>query len=445
METLELEIERISNASFYGRVVAVQGLLVSVAGIGENVSIGSRCIIEARNNKKILGEVIGFRDEQSLVMPFFEIEGVGLGCKVFVKNSEPVIFPNEGWLGRVVNGMGEPIDGKGPLPLGSRAYSFRSQPPPAGSRQRLGQRIDLGVKSINSFVTCCRGQRIGIFSGSGIGKSVLLSMIARNTEAKVNVIGLVGERGREVQDFIQDHLGSEGLSRSIVVVSTSDQSALLRRQAAYLTLTLSEYFRDLDYDVLCLMDSITRFAQAQREIGLSGGEPPASKGYTPTVFSELPKLLERAGPGLNKGSITGLFTVLVEGDDHNEPISDAVRAIVDGHVVLDRNIMERGRMPAVNILKSISRTMPDCNSKEENKLISGAKSIVSLYESMAEMIRLGAYREGSDKKLDDAIKIYPKIENFLAQGIKEQCNFKDNYLMLSEILKFVDKKQEKEN
>ena len=275
---------------------------------------------------------------------------------------------------------------------------------------------------------------MGVFAGSGVGKSTMMAMLARNTAADVNVIGLIGERGREVQEFIKDDLGEEGLKRSVVVVATSDESALMRRQAAYLTLSLAEYFRDKEREVLCLMDSVTRFAMAQRDIGLSGGEPPTSKGYTPTVFSELPKLLERAGPGSGKGSITGLFTVLVEGDDHNEPVADAVRGILDGHIVMERQIAERGRYPAINVLKSISRTMPGCNSEDENILISKARQYLSTYDDMAEMIRLGAYRPGTDPQVDEAIHFFPLLEEFMSQNKKERTSLPECYATLSEIL-----------
>ncbi len=278
---------------------------------------------------------------------------------------------------------------------------------------------------------------MGIFSGSGIGKSVLLSMMAKYTNSDVNVIGLIGERGREVQEFIEDDLGPEGLARSVVVVSTSDESALLRRQGAHLTLTLAEYFRDRDKHVLCLIDSITRFAMAQRDIGLSGGEPPTSKGYTPTVFAELPKLLERAGPGTGEGTITGLFTVLVEGDDHNEPVSDAVRGILDGHIVLERSIVERGRYPPVNVLRSISRSMPDCNSEEENRLIGRARGMISVYEDMAELIRIGAYRSGTDPSVDEAIEHRDAIEAFLGQDRHEGSDLAGGYGELLEIIEDV--------
>ena len=434
MNRLSQELSKVRPHLFYGKVTSIQGLLITVRGIDQLVSIGSRCVIETRSGEVCSGEVIGFKENETLVMSFYDLEGVGLGCRVIVEETESEIYPDESWLGRILNPMGEPIDGKGPLIRGEVPYKLRSSPPLASERSRLGTKIDLGVRSINTFITCCRGQRMGIFSGSGVGKSVLLSMMAKYTKSDINIIGLVGERGREVQEFIEDHLGPEGLAKSIIIVATSDESALLRRQAGYLTLTLSEYFRDKEKDVLCLIDSITRFAQAQREIGLSGGEPPASKGYTPTVFAELPKLLERAGPGKNMGNITGLFTVLVEGDDHNEPISDAVRAIVDGHIVLEREIMERGRYPAINILKSVSRSMPNCNDTKENELISKAKTVVSLFEKMSEMIRLGAYKRGSDKDLDRAIEIYPYIENFLSQKLNEKADIVSDFIELEKIL-----------
>ncbi len=434
MKSVVDEINRIPVVTRYGRVSSVQGLLVEVAGIQNEVSIGSRCMIENRRDVDVAAEVVGFRDDHALLMPFRALDGVGLGCRVVIGESDPVVYPNRGWLGRVVNALGEPVDGKGPLPRGVDAYPLRAPPPPAHSRRRVGAKLDLGVRSINTFITCCRGQRMGIFSGSGIGKSVLLSMLSRYTQSDVNVIGLVGERGREVTEFVQDILGEDGLKKSVVVVATSDESALLRRQAAFLTLTLSEYFRDQEDDVLCLMDSVTRFAMAQREIGLSGGEPPASRGYTPTVFAELPKLLERAGPGEGPGTITGLFTVLVEGDDHNEPISDAVRAILDGHIVLDRSIAERGRFPPINVLRSVSRTMPRCNTPEETAQISRARTLISTYEGMAEMIRLGAYRTGSDPVVDSAIRLYPALEDFLSQGIDDSADFDSGFGRLDEIL-----------
>jgi len=275
---------------------------------------------------------------------------------------------------------------------------------------------------------------MGIFSGSGVGKSILLSMLARNVAANVSVIGLVGERGREVQEFLQDDLGGEGLARSVVVVSTSDEPALMRRQAGYLTLAVAEYFRDLGNDVLVLMDSITRFAVAQREIGLSAGEPPTAKGYTPTVFTELPRLLERAGPGTGQGTITGLFSVLVEGDNHNEPVADAVRAILDGHVVMERAIAERGRYPAINVLKSVSRTMPRAADPAYLPVINQARQVMATYADMEELIRLGAYRAGSSAEVDAAIRLHRPLEEFLAQGKEEATSLGQGYQRLERIL-----------
>jgi len=321
-------------------------------------------------------------------------------------------------------------------------YPLRAAPPPAAARARVAGKLDLGVRALNAFVTCCRGQRMGIFSGSGVGKSILMAMIARNTDADVTVIALVGERGRELKEFIEDDLGPEGLAKSVIVTATSDEAPLTRRQAAFVAMAVAEYFRDQGLHVLLLMDSVTRFAMAQREIGLSAGEPPASKGYTPTVFAELPRLLERAGPGHagTSGSITGLFTVLVEGDDHNEPISDAVRGILDGHIVLDRAIAERGRYPAVNVLKSLSRVMPQCNTDLEQTIVQEARSQLAVYEDMAELIRLGAYRSGTNPDVDCAMKLYPQLEAFLAQRKDERASLDSGYEALSKILESVPAK-----
>lgn len=434
LKNLIADVERLPSHHFFGRVTGVLGMLVEIGGVQRLLSIGDRCTVVARGGRDVPCEVVGFRADRVLLMPFTSLDGVGLGCKVEILGREPVVYPDPSWLGRVVNAMGEPVDGKGPLKHGTVAYRLRAQPPPAHARQRVGGKIDLGVRALNTFLTMCRGQRMGIFAGSGVGKSVLLSMLARYTASDVNVIGLIGERGREVQEFLEDDLGPEGRARSIVVVATSDESPLMRRQAAYMTLTLAEYFRDLDRSVLCMMDSVTRFATAQREIGLSAGEPPTSKGYTPTVFAELPRLLERAGPGTAAGSITGLFTVLVEGDDMNEPIADAVRGIIDGHIVLERQIAERGRYPAINILRSISRVMPNCNAPEENAIVLKARALMAAYEDMAELIRLGAYRTGSDPAVDAAIEIQPRLEAFLRQDRKEPDTLAGGYAKLAEIV-----------
>jgi flagellum-specific ATP synthase len=440
LESVLAEIERVPSYQLMGKVVSIKGLLIECIGIEKALSVGARCRVEGilpQNGHlpSVICEAVGFREDRVLLMPFGGLEGIGLGAKVFVLSAESSLYPDESWLGRVVNAFGEPVDGKGHLPKGDLSYRLRNEPPAANSRQRVRGKMDLGVGAINTFLTCCRGQRMGIFSGSGVGKSILMSMLARYSQADVNVIGLIGERGREVQEFIEDDLGEEGLKRSVVIVATSSDSALLRRQAAYATLCVAEYFRDQGKNVLCIMDSVTRFAMAQREIGLSAGEPPTTKGYTPTVFSELPHLLERAGPGgPGQGSITAMFSVLVEGDDTNEPIADAVRGILDGHIVLDRAIAERGRFPAVNVLRSVSRTMPDCNSEKENELVLTARRIISTYEDMAEMIRLGAYRRGTDPDVDRAIHLYPALENFLRQRKEERSELSEGYNKLASIM-----------
>lgn len=429
------EVGRLPAHTVYGRVLAVQGLLVEIGGIQTALSVGDRVIIEGRDDRRVPSEVVGFREGRALVMPFGTLDGIGLGCRAELERDTPAVRPDLSWLGRVVNAMGEPVDGKGPLVHGPDAYAIRNTPPPAHTRGRVGGKLDLGIRCINAFATCCEGQRMGIFAASGVGKSSVMSMMARYSTADVIVVGLVGERGREAREFIEDDLGAAGLARSVVVVATSDEPALMRRQAAYMTLAVAEYFRDQGKSVLCLMDSVTRFAMAQREISLSAGEPPAAKGYTPTVFAELPKLLERAGPGRGgQGTITGLFTVLVEGDDHDEPISDAVRGILDGHIVLERAIGERGRYPAMNVLRSVSRTMPGCNTEEQNAIVRRARQVISTYEDMSELIRLGAYREGSNPEVDQAIQLYPRIEAVLSQHKTEPTDLATTYAMLAEAL-----------
>jgi flagellum-specific ATP synthase len=396
--------------------------------------IGGRLDIEGPHGRVVPAEIIGLHDDAAIAMPFESTEGLHQGARAFIRRRPMGVFPHESWLGRVINGFGEPIDGKGPLLNGAQFMPFRADPPPAHSRKRVGEPLDLHVRVLDTFLTTCRGQRMGIFAGSGVGKSVLLSMLARNASSDVAVIGLIGERGREVQEFLQDDLGEAGLQRSVVVIATSDESALMRRQAAYLTMAISEYFRDRDKDVLCMMDSVTRFAMAQREIGLASGEPPTTKGYTPTVFTELPRLLERAGPGLGQGTITGIFTVLVDGDDHNEPVADAVRGILDGHIVMERAIAERGRYPAVNVLKSVSRTMPKAADPEFWPIVRRARTILSTYNDMEELIRLGAYRQGSSADVDEAIRLYPFINDFLSQSKEESTSLRDSYRRLAEIL-----------
>jgi flagellum-specific ATP synthase len=435
MRALLSDIEAISTLTRFGRVARIEGLAVEVTGAQGAVSLGGQCRISIGNKRTIPCEVVGFRDGRALVMPLGSLDGITLGARADFEDRPASIYPSKAWLGRVIDGFGQPIDGKGALPQGTAAYAIKSPPPPATRRGRMGGKLDLGVRAMNAFTTCCAGQRMGIFAGSGVGKSILLSMLARNSDADVIVIGLIGERGREVKEFIEDDLGEEGLARSVIVAATSDEAPLVRRQAAYIAMTVAEHLRDQGLNVLLLMDSVTRFAMAQREIGLSAGEPPASKGYTPTVFAELPRLLERAGPGIDgNGTITGLFTVLVEGDDHNEPVADAVRGILDGHIVLERAIAERGRFPAINILKSVSRAMPACNTDEEQKLVLRARQPLTIYEDMAELIRLGAYRAGTNPEVDEAMRLYPALEAFLAQSKTERAALSECYDALSAIL-----------
>src|ERR1700754_823455 len=434
MKALAEQISDIDGVNIYGRVVGVRGLMVEIAGPIHAMSVGARIVIDTGGNRLIPSEVIGFSGNNAVVMPFAGLEGVRRGCRAVIATAASQVRPSAAWLGRVINAMGEPIDGKGPLEQGPSPMPFRNSPPPAHSRKRVGAPLDLGVRSLNTFLTCCRGQRMGIFAGSGVGKSVLLSMLARNVDADISVIGLIGERGREVQEFLQDDLGDAGLARSVVVVATSDEPALMRRQAAYLTLAIAEYFRDEDKDVLCLMDSVTRFAMAQREIGLSAGEPPPAKGYTPTVFTELPKLLERAGPGVGPGSITAIFTVLVDGDDHNEPIADAVRGILDGHIVMQRSIAERGRYPAINVLKSVSRTMPRSADPAFLPVITRARQVMATYADMEELIRLGAYRAGFNPEAAGAFQLHEPLEAFLRRSKDERASLPEGYATLAQIV-----------
>lgn len=400
----------------YGRVAAVRGNLVEIAGLARLASIGSRLAIHSADGRIVQVEATGLAADSALCLPFDSVDGIGIGARADLLAPAASIRPSNSWLGRVIDGLGRPVDGMGPLVPGMVERLVRASPPAAHGRARVGEKIATGVNALDIFAPLCRGQRLGLFAGSGVGKSVLFSMLAKNTDCDVAVIGLIGERGREVQEFLEE-LGEEARRRIVMVVATSDEPALARRQAAYMTLAVAEHFRDEGLHVLCMMDSVTRFAMAQREIGLASGEPPATKGYTPTVFAELPRLLERAGPGniLTGGAISGLFTVLVDGGDHDEPVADAVRGILDGHIVMERAIAERGRYPAINVLKSVSRTLPAAHSDRENQLLRGARAALSTYADMEEMIRLGAYRHGSNPDVDRAILLAPAIERLIEQ------------------------------
>lgn len=427
--------------------VEVEGVVASVSGLGVEVedrlgalTIGARVEIETSGQVPLLAEAVGLGEGRSVCLPFGGMRGVRRGARVRFLRGGGAVRPSRAWLGRVVDALGRPMDGKGPLQEGSRARSLRAAPAPAPLRARLGPRIDFGVKALSAFCPARAGQRLGVFSGSGVGKSALMAMIARNTDCDAAVIALIGERGREVREFIEEDLGPEGLARAVVVVATSDQPALMRREAGFLALTLAEHFRDEGEHVLCLMDSLTRFAMAQREIGLAAGEPPTSKGYTPSVFAAMPALLERAGPALDgerPGYVTAVATVLVEGDDHDEPVADAARAVLDGHIVLDRRIAERGRYPAVNILKSISRA-PVHIPAEETELAARAKALAAAYDDMSELIRIGAYRSGSNEEVDRAIAFHPHLEAFLEQARDERVAAEDAFHRLEHILEETD-------
>ncbi len=440
MQNLVAAVERLDPLTVSGRVAAVSGLLIEARGALTRLAVGARAEVMRFGAPPLAAEVVGFRETRALLMPFGPVEGVAPGAEIRIEPKGSAVRPTRAWLGRVIDAFGEPIDGKGPLPQGAAPYPLRNPPPAAHARGRVGARLDLGVRAMNAFTTCCRGQRLGVFAGSGVGKSVLLSMLAKAADCDAVVVGLIGERGREVCEFIEETLGEAGLKRAVVVVATSDEPALKRRQAAYMTLAVAEFLRDQDLEVLCLMDSVTRFAMAQREIGLAAGEPPTTKGYTPTVFTELPKLLERAGPGpvrpdgTTAGPITGLFTVLVDGDDHNEPIADAVRGILDGHIVMERSIAERGRFPAINVLRSISRTMPGCQQPHERELSASARRSLAAYANMEELIRIGAYRTGSDPDVDRAIALNPALEAFLAQDKDEATSLDEGFSRLAAIL-----------
>jgi flagellum-specific ATP synthase len=437
-----------------GRVSGIAGLALELEGTTGHLSIGDRVWITSRDGQNIQAETVGFHNGLTRAMTFGALDGIGPGAPVVVGGPARLAVSDR-WLGRVIDPLGQPLDGKGPLLTGDFPAPVRRPPPNAATRARLGPRIDLGVKALNGFVTCRQGQRLGLFAGSGVGKSTLLSMLARFTECDVAVIALVGERGRELREFIEDDLGSEGLARSVLVVATSDQPPLMRRECAYAAACVAEHFRDQGKSVLLLMDSVTRFCLALREIGLSAGEPPTTRGYPPSVFAELPRLLERAGPGVQGGGvqgggvqgggvqgggvqsggmITGLFTVLVEGDDHNEPVADAVRGILDGHVVLDRRIAEGGRYPAVDILRSLSRTVPGVNLPAENALASKARAILATWQDMADLVRLGAYKSGGDPQVDEAVRLAPAIETFLMQAKDQKCAIDQGFAELEAVL-----------
>ena len=414
-----------------GKVSQIIGLLIESNGPG--VSIGSICTIQSKNRPPVEAQVVGFRDNKTLLMPLGDIYGIAPGCTIEVTEEQPSFSVSSEMIGRVLDGNGKPIDGKGPIPLGTN-YPIMGTPLNPLCRERIKQPLDVGVRSINGLLTCAKGQRIGIMAGTGVGKSMLLGMIARNTEAAINVIALIGERGREVKEFIEENLGAEGMKRSIDIAAASDQPPLVRLRGAFIATTIAEYFRDQGKDVLLMMDSITRFALAQREIGLSVGEPPTTKGYPPSTFSLIPKLLERAGTGEGNGTITGIYTVLVEGDDINEPVSDAVRAVLDGHIILDRELAAHNHYPAINILSSVSRLMIDVISKDHYNFSMKLKDFLATYSEAKDLINIGAYAKGSNPKWDIAINKIERINAYLQQGIMETVSMEESMSTLKEIV-----------
>lgn len=423
-------IEQANTYKYFGKVLRVVGLMIESRGPA--AKIGEVCYIHTSASQSILSEVVGFNDERIILMPYAEVTEIAPGCLVEATGKALTIKIGKGLIGQVVDSLGLCLD-KSRLPNSLEDYLTERQPPNPMQRAPISEPIEIGVKAIDSLLTVGQGQRIGIFAGSGVGKSTLLGMIARNSNADLNVIALIGERGREVRNFIEKDLGPEGLKRSIIVAATSDQPALMRIKGAYTATAISEYFRDLGYNVNLMMDSVTRVAMAQREIGLATGEPPTTKGYTPSVFSILPKLLERTGMS-DKGSVTAFYTVLVDGDDMNEPIADTVRGILDGHFVLDRKLAEQGQYPAINILKSISRLMSQIIDSEHKNMAQEFRRLMANYEENSELIQIGAYKRGTDQAIDRAIHYYPKIQEFLRQQTMEDVPFNKTVEMMNELL-----------
>jgi len=415
-------LKQIDPIRHNGKVTQVIGL--TIESEGPNISIGDVCLIRpAKGGKPIMAEAVGFRDNRVVLMPLGDLTSISPGSEVVATGEPLTVRVGHELLGKVLDGLGKPLDGS-VLPLRMTTYSTHNIPANPLFRPRVREPLSVGVKAIDGLMTIGKGQRMGIFAGSGVGKSTLLGMIARNTSADVNVIGLIGERGREVLDFIERDLGPEGLARSVVVVATSDQPALIRIKGALIATTIAEYFRDRGMNVMLMMDSVTRYAMAMREVGLAIGEPPATRGYPPSVFANLPKLLERAGTS-RKGSITAFYTVLVDGDDMNEPIADTVRGILDGHIVLDRQLASRGHYPAIDVLSSISRLMNEIVPERQIAAAARLKRLLSVYRNSEDLINIGAYQPGSNAEIDEAIRAYRTIQSFLQQGTHEKVSFEE--------------------
>ena len=437
MTTRKLDLEKyreVAGDTFFrklGKVVNVVGL--TIESVGPDARLGDVCRIvpDTAEAEPVMAEVVGFRDRRTLLMPLDQVEGIRLGCSVENTGYPLTVTVSEELLGKTLNGLGQPVDG---VPVRGGNYPVEAPPPDPLRREIIDTVLPLGVRAVDGIMTVGKGQRIGIFAGSGVGKSTLMGMFARNTKADINVIALIGERGREVREFIERDLGEEGMRRSVVVVATSDRPALERKKAALTATAIAEYFRDRGKDVLLMMDSLTRFAMAQREIGLAIGEPPVSRGYTPSMYAEMPKLLERSG-NFDKGSITGVYTVLVEGDDTNEPIADTVRGILDGHIVLSRQLANANHFPAIDVGASISRLMVEIVSPEHRQLASKLRDIMGVYEKNADLVSIGAYKAGTNSKLDYALGKIDGINQFLMQGINESFSYEESLEQLRRILR----------
>ncbi len=425
--------EKLKEETYFhklGKVVNAVGLTIESAG--PDARLGDLCEIfpEGEETKPVMAEVVGFKDKKTLLMPYESVGGISLNCMVQNMGVPLSVEVSDDMLGRTLAGLGRPTDGM-PLSKG-KSYPVEAMPPDPMSRAIIDEVLSLGVKAVDGLLTIGKGQRIGIFAGSGVGKSTLMGMFARNTKADINVIALIGERGREVREFIERDLGEEGMKRSVVVVATSDKPALERNKAAKTATAIAEYFRDKGKDVLLMMDSLTRFSMAQREIGLASGEPPVSRGYPPSVYSEMPKLLERAGRS-DKGSITGLYTVLVDGDDFNEPITDTARSILDGHIVLDRKLGHKNHYPAIDVLQSISRCMSQIVDREHKRLAGKLKNVLATYNEAEDLINIGAYKAGSNPSIDYAIKKIDAVNAFLCQDVDEKFDYEQTYELLKKL------------
>ncbi len=432
---LERYIDRVQScqpAKLEGKVVRVAGIVAE--GHGPGLGIGSLCTIKNSEGTDIQSEVVGFKDKRVVLMPFGEIRGIRPGSRILDIGKRPSVKVGSEYLGRVIDGLGKPIDGKGSISA-DKEYPIYGEVINPLEREIIHEPLDIGIRGVNSLVTVGKGQRVGIMSGSGVGKSVMMGMIARNTDADVTVVALIGERGREVREFVERSLGLEGIKKSVVIVATSDTPALVRIRGAYLATSIAEYFRDRGMDVILIMDSITRFAMSLREVGLAAGEPPSAKGYTPSVFTKIPKLVERAGNLDGGGSITGIYNVLVEGDDMTEPVTDAVRSTVDGHIVLSRQLAQRAHYPAVDVLASVSRVMKDIVDTEHYESAKRLIKVLATYREAEDLINIGAYVEGSDPEIDYAKKMIGRINSFLQQGIQEKITLKDSIKRLKALFK----------